>query len=75
MADLRFDTSPLIAKGLEVSRRLDAAIAQNSSHQRLLSRLESVYDTSLGEKAAEIPTGDELAEELERFLRDQDESK
>ena len=75
VADLRFDTSPLIAKGLEVSRRLDAAIAQNSSHQRLLSRLESVYDTSLGEKAAEIPTGDELAEELERFLRDQDESK
>ena len=29
----------------------------------------------MGEPGNEIPTGDELAEELERFLRDQDESK
>ncbi len=74
-ADLRFDPAPLIAEGLEVSRRLDAAIAQNSGHQRLLSRWESAYDTSMVEFGAEIPTGDQLAEELERFLRDQDESK
>ena len=75
VADLRFDPAPLIAEGLEVSRRLDAMIAQNSGHQRLLGRLESAFDTSMWEQGAEIPTGDELAEELERFLRDQDESK
>ena len=50
-------------------------IAQNASHQRLVGRLESAYDASTGEQDTEIPTGDELAEELERFLRDQDESK
>ena len=72
---LRFDPAPLIAQGLEVSRRLDAMIAQNAGHQRLLGRLESAYDASVGEQDAQIPTGDELAEELERFLRDQDESK
>lgn len=75
VADLRFDPSPLIAEGLEVSRRLDTMIAQNSSHKRLLGQLEGAYDTSMGEQGEEIPTGDELAEELERFLRDQDESK
>ncbi|MYB10140.1 MAG: PAC2 family protein [Acidimicrobiia bacterium] len=75
VADLRFDPAPLIAEGLEVSRRLDTMIAQNSSHKRLLGQLESAYDTSMGEQGEEIPTGDELAEELERFLRDQDESK
>ncbi|MCY3575945.1 MAG: PAC2 family protein [bacterium] len=75
VADLRFDPAPLIAEGLEVSRKLDTMIAQNASHQRLVGRLESAYDTSAGEQNTEIPTGDELAEELERFLRDQDESK
>ena len=75
VADLRFDPAPLIAEGLEVSRRLDTMIAQNSSHKRLLGQLENAYDTSMGEQGEEIPTGDELAEELERFLRDQDESK
>ncbi|MXW59104.1 MAG: PAC2 family protein [Acidimicrobiia bacterium] len=75
VADLRFDPAPLIAEGLEVSRRLDTMIAQNSSHKRLLGQLESAYDTSMGDQGEEIPTGDELAEELERFLRDQDESK
>ena len=75
VADLRFDPAPLIAEGLEVSRRLDTMIAQNASHQRLLGRLESAYDAALGEENTEIPSGDELAEELERFLRDQDESK
>lgn len=75
VADLRFDPAPLIAEGLEVSRRLDTMIAQNSSHKRLLGQLENAYDASMGEQNEEIPTGDELAEELERFLRDQDESK
>lgn len=75
VTELRFDPAPLIAEGLEVSRRLDTMIAQNASHKRLLGQLESAYDSSMGEQDNEIPTGDELAEELERFLRDQDESK
>ena len=75
VTELRFDPAPLIAEGLEVSRRLDTMIAQNASHQRLLGQLERAYDTAMGEQGEEIPTGDELAEELERFLRDQDESK
>ncbi|WP_419925487.1 proteasome assembly chaperone family protein [Candidatus Poriferisocius sp.] len=74
-ADLRFDPAPLIAEGLEVSRRLDTMIAQNAGHQRLLGRLESAYDSALREQSTEIPSGEELVRELERFLRDQDESK
>ena len=75
ITELRFDPAPLIAEGLEVSRRLDTMIAQNASHKRLLGQLENAHDSSMGERANEIPSGDELAEELERFLRDQDESK
>ena len=74
-AELRFDPAPLIAEGMEVSARLDAMIAKNANHKRLLGRLESAYDTTVGEEEANIPSGDELAAELERFLRDQDESK
>ncbi|WP_419919269.1 proteasome assembly chaperone family protein [Candidatus Poriferisocius sp.] len=75
VADLRFDPAPLIAEGLEVSRKLDAMIAQNANHQRLISRLESMFDASMETQETEIPSGDELAAELERFLRDQDESQ
>ncbi len=74
VAGLRFDPAPLIAEGLEVCRRLDSMISQNANHKRLLGKLESVYDTSVGVEETEIPTGDELAAELEQFLRDQDES-
>lgn len=56
--------------------RLDELFQQNPEHQGLLQELESSYeqddiasDTTITEM--NLPTGDELAAELERFLRDQ----
>ena len=53
--------------------RLDELISQNPEHQAMLHQLEAAYEQlevgSLGE--TELPTGDELAAELERFLREQ----
>jgi hypothetical protein len=56
-------------------QRLDGLIAQNQEHVQMLHQLESVYDTEQSSGAAQptrdLPTGDEIAAELERFLRDQ----
>ena len=61
--------------------RLDELIASNSEHLAVLRQLEQAYDeeaaagglsaTSLPFTDNDIPSGDELAAELERFLRDQ----
>ena len=50
-------------------QRLDAAIARNDEHTAMLRALEADADEAPSE--GEIPSGDELAAELERFLRDQ----
>ncbi len=57
-------------------QRLDQLVAGNGEHELMVRELERIYDTlgdpaAPGFTAAELPSGDELAEELERFLRDQ----
>jgi hypothetical protein len=60
-------------------RRLDALVAGNDDHARMLGQLEQLYDASDDEvpvdgerPSLEMLTGDELAAEVERYLRDQD---
>jgi predicted ATP-grasp superfamily ATP-dependent carboligase len=59
----------------EITRvRLDELISQNPEHQAMLQQLETAYERledvgPLGDIT--LPTGDELAAELERFLREQ----
>jgi hypothetical protein len=59
----------------EITRvRLDELISQNPEHQAMLQQLEAAYERledvgPLGDIT--LPTGDELAAELERFLREQ----
>lgn len=61
----------------EIQRhRIDQLIAANDEHGAMVRKLEELHDQadeqtmSLGD--AQIPTGDDLAAEFERFLRDQD---
>jgi hypothetical protein len=51
-------------------RALDAAVARDSDMGEMIARLEALAEES---SAAEmrLPTGDELASEIQRFLRDQ----
>ena len=55
--------------------RLDELVSQNEDHKGMLRQLEHAFDTAseetLGLGSTAIPSGDELAAELERFLRDQ----
>ena len=55
--------------------RIDQLVAGNAEHAAMVRQLEDVYD-SLGDEAlpqpgAELPTADDLAAEIERFLRGQ----
>jgi hypothetical protein len=58
--------------------QLDELVAANSEHVAMLSQLEQMYDSEdaparagPGVIPADLPSGEELAAELERFLRDQ----
>ncbi len=58
--------------------RLDELVAGNAEHQTMIGQLESGYDDEVRAasepapiKAGDIPSADELAAELERFLREQ----
>ena len=68
--------APAIRQETIIQRqRLDQLVAGNDEHQAMVTQLEELYDSQqqsglLG--TADIPTGDELAAEFERFLRDQD---
>jgi hypothetical protein len=69
VSGLRLPRGGLVDEAVETDERLDAAIARNDEHTAMLRALEADADESPSE--GEIPSGDELAAELERFLRDQ----
>lgn len=53
--------------------RLDALVAANNEHAQLLEQLESAYDAAhqRDDMTADIPSGDELAAQFEKYLREQ----
>lgn len=58
-------------------QRIDASIADNAEHVTMLRQLEELYDASNDGDVApgpafEMRSGDELADEIQQFLRDQD---
>jgi hypothetical protein len=73
------DAAALRADVVAQGRRLDALVAGNDEHTKMLEQLEQLYDagddahgSGSGGPSIELLTGDELAAELEEFLRDQD---
>jgi proteasome assembly chaperone (PAC2) family protein len=70
ISGLTLDASPLRASAEEARQRVDDLITNNPEHTNMVEQLEEAADevegTSLG---IELPSGDELAAELERFLR------
>lgn len=77
IAGVRIDPGELEADARATRARLDELVADNAQHQTMVSQLEEMMDQGLGgpDDAPtfgfdRIPSGDELAEELQRFLRD-----
>ncbi|MGD9793675.1 MAG: PAC2 family protein [Acidimicrobiia bacterium] len=73
-----FVAEPLRIQAGEQRVRLDQLVAQSQEHLTMLHQLEVAYDEAVAEQSPltapgePLPSGDELAAELEKFLRDQD---
>jgi proteasome assembly chaperone (PAC2) family protein len=70
IAGLTLDSGSLRASAEEARQRVDDLVTNNPDHTTMVEQLEEAADevegVSLGE---ELPSGDELAAELEKFLR------
>jgi proteasome assembly chaperone (PAC2) family protein len=73
LADLSLPLGDLPTQAQATRERLDQLISRNPEHQAMLRQLEAAYEHVDADAAddAVLPTGDELAAELERFLREQ----
>jgi hypothetical protein len=69
--DVTLDADDLIEDDREQRARYDAAVASDAMLRETVARLEAAAGDV---EAEQIPTGDEIAREIERFLRRQGES-
>jgi len=72
---LVLDSQVLHDEAIATRARLDDLVGDSDEHRELVHQLEIHVDTEGADDEApplELQTGDELAEELERFLRDQE---
>jgi rubrerythrin len=65
------DATQFHAKSDEARRRVDELISRSEEHSDMVRQLEHTVDTVEGNplNLGEVPTGDEIAAELERYLR------
>jgi predicted ATP-grasp superfamily ATP-dependent carboligase len=72
MADLEIDTAALHAQAATTTQQIAALIAGSEEHAAMVNQLEEQHDREMPSGSAEfgnLPSGDEIAAELERFLR------
>jgi predicted ATP-grasp superfamily ATP-dependent carboligase len=74
VAGLALDATELAAAGDATRRQVDDLIAGNPEHLAMVHKLEQAIDASEGNPLGleQVPSADELAAELERFLRGED---
>ncbi len=72
---IAIDASALGAEAEIQRARIDQLVSSNDEHGAMVRQLEQAYDQAAQESnslgTADLPSGDELAAEFERFLRDQ----
>jgi predicted ATP-grasp superfamily ATP-dependent carboligase len=79
-AGLSLGVGALGAEAMRIRDRIDALIEANPEHVQMLHQLEAQYDQQAAEARppavdfgeTDLPSVDELAAEVERFLREQD---
>ena len=72
LSGVSFDLTTLRRAAVETGSRLDTLVASNLEHVAMVAQLERSFD----EQPAAIfpmPSGDELAAEVEQFLRNQND--
>jgi predicted ATP-grasp superfamily ATP-dependent carboligase len=75
VAGLSFESAALRHAADSSRRQVDQLIADNQEHQSMVRKLEESIDASEGNAmgVGEVPSGDEIAAELEKFLRGEDQ--
>jgi len=80
VAGTSFTAASLMDDVAEMRTRIDELVSQNPQHLAMIRQLEAAYDAASEAVAGQgdgggipgpLPSGDELAEELQRFLREQ----
>ena len=74
LAGIEVDVSLLQAAASATQQQIEQLLAGSEEHSALVHQLEAQYDAEQGASATafgDLPSGDELAAELERFLRGQ----
>lgn len=69
LCGVRLDLTPLVAAAASVRDNLDHLVATNPEHLAMVRQLEEHYDQQRPEPER-LPTGDDLAAEVERYLRE-----
>ncbi len=71
VAGLELDAGELRAAADTVLSQIDEIVANSEEHRELVRRLEAAFDGEVVTPAdfSDLPSGDELAAELEHFLR------
>jgi proteasome assembly chaperone (PAC2) family protein len=72
IGDLGIPLGELDSQASATRTRIDELIAQNAEHEEMVRQLEGQADAA-GDPGMQMTSGDELAAELERFLREQPE--
>jgi hypothetical protein len=72
LSDISVDTAELVSAAAETRARLDTLIAANAEHAAMVRQLEQGFDEQ-ATTVFPLPSRDELAAEVERFLRTQDD--
>ncbi len=75
VAGLELDAGPLHAAAQSIVSQIDEIVANNDEYRVLVRRLEAAFDgeVSTPPDFSDLPSGDELAAELERFLRGEED--
>lgn len=68
---MEVDTSNLERGAAAYQEQVSAAVSQDSDLSSYVRMLEERFDSQVSQEARDLPSGDELARELEGFLRDQ----
>ncbi|MDQ4106899.1 MAG: PAC2 family protein [Actinomycetota bacterium] len=71
LLDVEVDTAQLARTAGEYREQVSAAVSQDSDLASYVRTLEERYDAHSPGDARDLPSGDELARELESFLRDE----
>lgn len=72
LCGIRLNLQGLIEGGVVAKTRIEAAIADSPDHNRLVRALEEHIETMESARAEDLPSGDDLAADFEKFLGEQE---